>query len=54
MFGRRGFNKVDEAVEDADLALEFYRVDKGFVGNLYEVETHKFEDEDGDVDYGRK
>lgn len=48
--GGRRLDEVDEAVEDADLALELDAVDEAFVRDLDEVEAEVLEDEDGDVD----
>lgn len=48
--GGGGFDEVDEAAEDADLAFKFDRINEGFVRDLDEVEAHEFENEDGNVD----
>lgn len=48
--GRGGLDEVDEAVQDADFAFQFYCVYEGFVGHLDKVEAHVLEDDDGDVD----
>lgn len=46
-----GFDKVDEAVEDADFAFEFGAVDEGLVGDLDEVEACELESDNRDFDW---
>lgn len=44
-----GFDEVNEAAEDGELALQFRRIDEGFAGYLDEVEACKLENDDGDI-----
>lgn len=46
-----GFDKVDEAVEDADFAFEFGAVDEGLVRDLDEVEACELESDNSDFDW---